>query len=79
MREAEVISADNAFCTIATTFGRIRIDESPEGWWTITFFDEPSGLQMSVPDLLEFGFNRQKELCEFSVNMAASYSILGRK
>ena len=61
------------------TFGRIRIDEGPGGWWTITLFDEPSGLQIAVPDLLGFGFNRQKELCEFSVNTAASYSVLGRK
>ena len=57
--------------------GRIRLDEQSDGWWTIGLFDEPVVFEVSVPGLLTFGFSEQRELCELSVNMAASHSILG--
>ena len=64
-------------CDYEEAFGRIRVDQSPNGWQAITLFDEPRVFQLTVPDLLRFGFNERKELCEFSVNLAARDSNPG--
>ena len=54
--------------------GRIRIDVERDGWWTITMFDEAVVHHVGVRDLLSYGLNSRKELCQFSVNMARSHA-----
>jgi hypothetical protein len=58
-------------------FGRIRIDVGPDGWWTITMFDDEIVHHVGVPDLLSYSFNVRNELCGFSVNVARSHSSPG--
>jgi hypothetical protein len=52
--------------------GRIRIDVSRDGWWTITMFDDEVVHHVGVPDLLSYGLNSRRELCRLSANVARS-------